>query len=219
VSADVPPAGADLEFFFDPVCPWAWITSRWVVEVQQQRSYSVTWRFISLAVLNEAQTAEWYTPQRRRGHAIGLECLRVADAIRRVEGNDAVARWYTSLGTGIHLERREIVREQTREFLVDALDLAGLDAAYVEHQLDTSHDEYVRADTALALERTGKDVGTPIITFHPGTVREASFFGPVIAKIPRGEDATRLWDAVEVLATTSGLAELKRSNRARPTFD
>ncbi|MFN6118631.1 MAG: hypothetical protein ACK5CE_03175, partial [Actinomycetes bacterium] len=78
---------------------------------------------------------------------------------------------------------------------------------------------HIRAETALALERTGKDVGTPIITFHPGSPDENSFFGPVIAKAPKGEDAVRLWDAIELIATTSGMAELKRSLRARPQFD
>ena len=85
--------------------------------------------------------------------------------------------------------------------------------------LDDSHDAYIRAETELAFERTGKDVGTPIITFHPGQADEASFFGPVISSIPRGDEALRLWDAIEVIATTSGMAELKRSNRATLVFD
>ena len=88
-----------------------------------------------------------------------------------------------------------------------------------EAAVDESHDAYIRADSDLAFERTGKDVGTPIITFHPGQSDEASFFGPVIASIPRGDAALKLWDAIEIVATTSGMAELKRSNRAKPVFD
>ncbi len=191
-----------------------------LVEVQGLRDYSVDWRFISLAVLNEQLVADWYTPEYRRGHVAGLECLRVADAVRMAEGNEAVARLYTALGTGIHNEqRREAVRGETAAFIADMLERAGLDRAFAEHHLDESHDAHIRADTALALERTGKDVGTPILTFRPGQADENSFFGPVIAQIPRGDEALRLWDAVEVIATTSGMAELKRSLRSKPIFD
>ncbi|MCX6519090.1 MAG: hypothetical protein NTZ21_00340 [Actinobacteria bacterium] len=211
---------ADVDFFWDPICPWAWITSRWVVEVQGLRDYSVDWRFISLAVLNEQLVADWYTPEYRRGHMSGLECLRVTDAVRLAEGNEAVGRLYTALGTGIHNERgREAVRGETAAFIADMLERSGLDRAFAEHHLDESHDAHIRADTALALERTGKDVGTPILTFRPGQADENSFFGPVIAQIPRGDQALRLWDAVEVIATTSGMAELKRSLRSKPIFD
>ena len=98
--------------------------------------------------------------------------------------------------------------------LVLLVSLASLASA----AFDESHDAYIRADTALAFERTGGDVGTPILTFHPGASNEASYFGPVISEIPRGERAVQLWDAIEVLATTSGVAELKRSNRATPSF-
>jgi 2-hydroxychromene-2-carboxylate isomerase len=210
----------DVDFFWDPVCPWAWITSRWVVEVQQQRAYSVEWRFISLKMLNEHLVADWYTPEYRRGHMIGLECLRVADAVRLAHDNDAVARLYTALGESIHLAgRRAEFHADSVPFIAEALRSAGLDETLAAHALDESHDEHIRADTALALERTGKDVGTPILTFRPGTDSESSFFGPVIARIPRGDEATRLWDAVEVIATTSGMAELKRSLRERPRFD
>jgi hypothetical protein len=191
-----------------------------VVEVQQRRSYVVEWRFISLKVLNEQQTADWYTPAYRRGHMAGLECLRVADAVRLAEGNEAVDRLYTALGTMIHNEQRgQALRDDSVTFLVEALTSAGLDTAYASAALDESHDEHIRAETALALERTGKDVGTPIITYHPGQADENSLFGPVIASIPRGDDAVKLWDAIELIATTSGMAELKRSLRSKPIFD
>ncbi len=188
--------------------------------MQQQRSYDVTWRFISLAVLNEQQTADWYTPEYRRGHLAGLECLRVADAVRLAHGNDAVGELYRAYGTGIHVEQqRSAVRDATHDFIAASLERAGLDPSLAEHWQDESHDAYIRDETALALERTGKDVGTPIITFRPGTPAENSFFGPVIAKAPKGDDAVRLWDAIELIATTSGMAELKRSLRSKPEFD
>jgi len=191
-----------------------------VVEVQQRRSYVVEWRFISLKVLNEQQTADWYTPAYRRGHMAGLECLRVADAVRLAEGNEAVGRLYTALGTMIHNDQRgQELRDDSAPFLTEALVSAELDTGYVSAALDDTHDAHIRAETALALERTGKDVGTPIITYHPGQADENSLFGPVIASIPRGDDAVKLWDAVELIATTSGMAELKRSLRAKPVFD
>jgi hypothetical protein len=211
---------SDLEFFLDPICPWAWITSRWVVEVQQLRHYSVGWRFISLAIVNEDRVADWYTAEYRRGHMAGHECLRVLDAVRLADGNDAVGRLYEALGFAIHNEHRgDELRADSATFIAAALRRADLAESFVEHHLDESHDAYVLAETTLARARAGNDVGTPIITFHPGQDTENSFFGPVIASIPRGDDALKLWDAIELVATTSGMAELKRSVRARPVFD
>jgi DSBA-like thioredoxin domain len=212
---------ADLEFFIDPVCPWCWITSRWVTEVQRQRDYEVTWRFISLAIINEKTTAEWYTPDYRAGHIAGLRALRVADAIRDAHDNAAVGRYYTALGTRIHVQRRGAaeLRTNTLALIAESLAEAGLPASLESAADDESHDVVLRAETEIAFSRTGRDVGTPIMTFHPGAANEASFFGPVISKAPRGDEAVRLWDAVEVLATSSGLAELKRSLRSKPEFD
>jgi 2-hydroxychromene-2-carboxylate isomerase len=203
---------ADLEFFFDPVCPWAWITSRWVHHVADQRDYRVRWRFISLWILNEQNVQEWYTPEYRAGHYRGQQGLRVADAIR-LDGGD-VGAWYTALGTALHIEgRRDESVADPSAFLGSLLADAGFDPVLAAAADDESHDAYLRADTELALGRTGRDVGTPILTFRPGADDEASFFGPVISKAPTGDDALRLWDAVETLATMSGMAELKRSNR------
>lgn len=211
---------ADLEFFFDPVCPWAWITSRWVVEVQQQRDYDVRWRFISLKVINQDLTADWYTPQYRAGHMAGLYAHRVCDEVRMQRGNAEVAALYTALGTAFHKEqRRPAINDDPVGFMTEMLASVGLSTEFAAHALDESHDEYIVEETELAFSRTGSDVGTPIITFRPGQADEASFFGPVISTIPRGQEATRLWDAIELIATSSGMAELKRSNRAAPQFD
>ena len=214
---------ADLDFFFDPVCPWAWITSRWVVEVQGLRQYDVRWRFISLKILNQNQQADWYTAEYRRGHAAGHEALRVAAAVERDLGNAAVGALYTALGSIGHTGgRRDDFRDRTREVILEALANSGIDARFADFMLDESLDTVIAESTDLALTRTGRDVGTPILTFNPDAGEGAptgSFFGPVIARIPRGEQALRLWDAVETLATTSGLAELKRTLRERPQFD
>jgi len=212
---------SDLEFFFDPVCPFAWITSRWVVEVQGLRSYDVDWRFISLAIINEHRVGkeEWYTPEYRAGHVAGTKALRVADQVRLTADNAAVGALYTALGNAIHRDgRRQDLRDDTLGLIREALVTAGLDPALAEHADDESHDVHLRSETELAFSRTGKDVGTPILTFRPGSDHEGSFFGPVISRAPRGDDALKLWDAVETIATTSSLAELKRSNRAPLDF-
>jgi hypothetical protein len=209
----------DLDFFWDPVCPWAYITSRWVAEVQQQREYTVNWRFISLKMINEGRTDDWYTPEYKAGHMMGLHGLRVADALR-LSDPDAVGDFYTALGSVIHRERRRGgLLGSPVDALAEVLTSIGQPPALADAALDERHDAYIREETELAFSRTGKDVGTPILTFHPGADNEASFFGPVIASIPRGADAVRLWDAVEIVATTSGMAELKRSNRAKLNFD
>lgn len=210
---------SDLEFFFDPVCPWAWITSRWVCEVREHRELEVVWRPISLMVLNENQTADWYTPEYRGAHLAGSQALRVAVAARDAHGPEAVDRLYTEVGTRLHPQgRRAELEADPVAFMADCCVATQIDPELARAALDTSYDEALRSETALALERTGPDVGTPVLTFRPGRLDEGSFFGPVIARAPRGEDAVALWNAVEVLATTSGVAELKRSLRARPDF-
>lgn len=210
---------ADLDFFFDPVCPFAWITSRWVVEVQGLRDYEVVWRPISLKKLNENQDAPWYTPEFRAYHLAGLHAHRVCDAIVAAHGNEAVGALYTAMGEAIHRDgRRDIVADPVG-FMGGMLETAGLPAAAAAHVHDESHDDAIYASTELALGRAGRDLGTPIITFRPGRPDEASFFGPVIAAIPRGAEATRLWDAVETLATTGSMMELKRKLDMRPRFD
>ena len=212
---------ADLDFFFDPVCPWAWITSRWVSEVQQLRSYDVQWKFISLKFLNEDKMDYSKMPDGYKDvHAAGTNGLRVAARARAEQGNEACGAVYTALGTSLHKnqDREKFVADPVAH-IASLLTDAGLPAVWAESALDDSFDALIRTETELALERTGKDVGTPILTFHPGGAKEASFFGPVISTIPRGEEAMKLWDAIETIATSSGMAELKRSLRARPSFD
>ncbi len=211
---------ADLQFYFDPVCPWAYITSRWVVEVQEQRGYDVSWKFISLFMINNDRGYNEGNMPWRDGHMSGLQALRVASAARAAAGNDAVAAVYTALGKAIHVDkRRPKDSTELKDFARSVLSEAGLNPQWADSGTDELHDEVIRYETSRALELTGKDVGTPILVFHPDKPNEASFFGPVISSIPRGAEALRLWDAVETLATTSGMAELKRSLRSAPSFD
>ena len=210
---------ADLHFHFDPICPWAYLTSRWVVEVQQQRGYDVSWKFISLFMINNNRGYSEGNKQHQDGHMAGLQALRVASAARAAAGNEAVAAVYSAFGQAIHVaKRRPATAVEMKEFARTVLTEAGLNSQWADSATDELHDEVIRYETTRALELTGKDVGTPILVFHPDKPNQASFFGPVISAIPRGPEALRLWDAVETLATTSGMAELKRSLRSAPKF-
>jgi 2-hydroxychromene-2-carboxylate isomerase len=211
---------ADVEFFFDPICPWAWITSRLTVEVARQRELAVDWRFICLRMVNEDKEYEKdFPPGYVNAHTAGQRMLRIAAATRQDLGNDAVGALYTAFGEQLHTAgRSEEIRDGDDSVIGEAVEIAGLPAALVAASSDEELDAVVREETDLALGRTGNDVGTPILTFAPGTADETSLFGPVVARIPRGEEALRIWDAVELLARTRGFAELKRSARDRPTY-
>lgn len=210
---------ADLEFFFDPGCPWAWVTSRWVTEVSKLRNYEVSWKFISLSMINTDRGYPENSDYHKMVHAFGLKALRVASAARASGGNDAVAKFYTAIGTTIHNEKkREGFDTDPHKFLTSILSTHSLPTNWADSFEDETHTALIRYETDTALSRTGKDVGTPILTFKPGSPNEGSFFGPVISKIPRGDEAVKLWDAVETIATTSGVAELKRSLRGTLDF-
>ena len=206
---------ADVDFFWDPMCPWAWITSRWMVEVQEQRGLDVDWRFIALRVVNEEKDYDKdFPPKYPEVHGLGLRLLRVAAAVRAQHGPADVGRLYTALGQRIHVDRgRDSLLEHSGvEGLLRELDLP---AELATHLDDVGEwDAAVRSDTATGLARAGKDVGTPIITFGPP--EGPSFFGPVISRIPRGQEALDLWDATERIARFPGFAELKRSLREPP---
>jgi 2-hydroxychromene-2-carboxylate isomerase len=204
---------ADVELFFDPVCPWAWITSRWMVEVGEQRELDIDWRFICLRFVNEHRDyATEFRAGYEEGHNLGMRLLRAA-AAQKEQDPTRVGPLYTLLGSRLHVEGR-------RSDLMDpdglraTFEEEGFDAALADAAYDERWDEPVRADTEVALERVGRDVGTPIITF--GEAKAHSFFGPVISRIPRGQEAVDLYEAVERIAAFPGFAELKRSLRERP---
>ncbi|HZT64783.1 MAG TPA: DsbA family protein [Acidimicrobiales bacterium] len=202
----------DVDFFFDPICPWAWITSRWVEEVASQRALEVDWRFIALRFVNEERYAQM-APRYAESHQLGLRLLRVAAGAKTEGGAEAAGRVYTAVGGAIHVEgRRDDLSDPAA--LEKLLEASGLPASLAKAADDESLDATIRSDTDEALARTGKDVGTPIITFTPPD--GPSFFGPVISRIPRGEEAVGLWDSVERLARFPGFFELKRSVRERP---
>jgi DSBA-like thioredoxin domain len=208
----------DAEFFLDPICPWCWVTSRWVTNVQSERRLDVRWRFICLKFVNENKDDE-YSIRHRPGHEAGLRMLRVLREVSEREGNDAVGRLYTAIGTEWHVHgRREEAMADLAGFIAECLVAAGLDQTYAATADDETHDSLVRADTDEALARTGGNVGTPIITIGPDTETPRSFFGPVMPKAPKGDDAVAVWNAVATLAYTE-IAELKRTQRGELVFD
>src|SRR3954451_21659004 len=175
---------ADLEFFWDPVCPWAWITSRWVVNVLHERPMDVEWRFISLRMVNhDKDYAKDFGPGYERGHMRGLELLRVAAAVRAELGRDAVLPLYTVFGRTIHNERnREVFDEPAG--VVAALAELGYPLTLAGAALSTQHDDLIWSQTNQALERGGGNIGPPVRSFPPPD--GPSFSGPLINVGPKG---------------------------------
>ena len=209
---------ADVDFFFDPVCPWAWITSRWVEEVASQRHLDVDWRFIALRILNEDKDYEKdFSKGYVAAHGTGLKLLRVCAAVRAEEGPGPIGGLYTRFGTDLHVEDKgREIRAAWEQGFPDYLRSAGVAEKYLPAANDETWDEVLREDTDDALSRVGKDVGTPILTFAGEDGTRQSFFGPVINWVPRGAEAVRLWDAMVTVASFPGLSELKRSLRGAP---
>ena len=210
---------ADINFYFDPLCPFAWMTSKWVRMVAAQRDYNVDWRFISLRMINADVDYDSHFPaDYEAGHTAGLRLLRVAARARAEHGRRAVGALYEAIGSqafdsaavpGLGPKERG-----SRKFVEPLLERAGLPAGLAGALEDTNWDGELRAETDEALALTGKDVGTPIIHFGPP--RGTAFFGPVISRLPSDAEAVRLWDHVVGLASFPGFAELKRSLRERP---
>ncbi len=211
--------GYDLHFHFDPVCPFAWITSRWVQRVAELRNYRVDWRFIALRILNEHKDYERdFPPGYEHGHTSGLRLLRVAAAVRAAHGRDAVGAFYTAAGQSIFDRPRVEGDDRTwmggAEHVRSILEAAGLPAVLAEAADDDAHDAVIRTETEEALAWTGRDVGTPIIVVDPP--RGPGIFGPVISRVPDDDEAVALWESVVHLAGFPGFAELKRSLREVP---
>jgi protein-disulfide isomerase-like protein with CxxC motif len=197
-----------LDFWFDPLCPWAWITSRWVLEVEKVRPVQARWHVMSLAVLNENKEGmdEGYREMMRKAWGP----VRVCIAAEQKFGPDVLLPLYTALGTRFHNEKQERDRATIEAALADA----GLPADLADAAESTEYDEALRASHKDGMDRVGYEVGTPVIS-----VNGISFFGPVISPIPRGEDAARLWDGVLMVAGTDGFFEIKRSRTRDPIFD
>ena len=187
------------DFWFDPLCPFAWITSRWILEVEQVRAVDVKWRVMSLAYLNKDKDIP---DEYREMLEPAWGPVRVCIAAEQRHGNDVLASLYTAFGELIHHEKQPI----TRELIASAVEKAGLEADLVDAMDDASLDEAVARSHHEGMDQVGNDVGTPTIA-----INGSAFFGPVLTKIPRGEEAGELWDGAVAVAKFPYFSELKRA--------
>jgi hypothetical protein len=207
-TSDTAPTPRDIaDFWFDPLCPFAWITSRWILEVEQVRDVHVRWHPMSLHFLNKdrEELPESYRTSVARGLPIG----RVLMATREKVGPEALGPLYTALGERIHHQKQE----RDRQLVVEALADADLPAELIEAFDDPSYDEPLRLSHQEAIDRVGDEVGTPTIAFNG-----SAFFGPVLTRIPRGEDAGRLWDGTIAVADFPYFFEIKRTRTGELDF-
>jgi len=195
------------DFWFDPICPWAWIASRWMLEVVQVRDVDVRWHVMSLAYLNEGRDLP---EEYRQAMNEAWGPVRVVVAAQRARGDDVVLPLYTALGNRFHLEKRPKDRETVQEALAEV----GLPLDLADAMTSTDLDDALKASHHEGMDQVGMEVGTPVIS-----VEGVAFFGPVVSPIPRGEAAGRLWDGVLLVAGTDGFYELKRSRTRDPIFD
>ncbi len=200
-------APVKVDFWFDPICPWAWLTSRWLLEVAQQRPVQPNWHVMSLSVLNEDKPD---LPERYRELLTrGWGPVRVCIAAEQKSGAEVLGPLYTALGTRIHNNQEPRERATVEAALADA----GLPVSLADAMDSTEYDEALRASHHDGMGRVGYEVGTPVIS-----VGGSSFFGPVVTPAPRGEAALRLWDGVLAVTGTDGFFELKRSRTRDPDF-
>lgn len=196
-----------VEMWFDPLCPWAWMTSRWLMEVEAVRDIEVTWSQMSLSVLNEGRDLpEEYREMMDRGWAP----VRVIAAARKAHGDGVTKPLYDAIGTSLHLGQEKDFRVAT----VAALAEVGLPAELIEAADTDEHDAFLRESHDRAIGLVGDDVGTPVIS-----VGDVAFFGPVVSPAPKGEAAGRLFDGCVLVAGTDGFFELKRTRTRDPIFD
>ncbi|MCS4275854.1 MULTISPECIES: DsbA family protein [Mycetocola] len=197
-----------VDFWFDPSCPWAWMTSRWVDNVSAQRELNVTWHPMSLAVLNENNAD--LTEERRAGLAKVLRYNRLVTGVAEEVGPEHIKPLYDALGTRIHPGGRT----DQDAIIAEALAEVGLDAGLAALADSEAHDVALRESHGSGIALVGQDVGTPIIA-----VNGTAFFGPVISPAPAGEEALRLWDGVLAVSSYPGFFELKRSRTVGPIFN
>nr|WP_243639113.1 DsbA family protein [Streptacidiphilus pinicola] len=211
-AADAAAAPVTADFWFDPLCPWAWMTSRWMLEVEKQRPVKVKWHVMSLAVLNSGrELPEHYA--KLMEEAWGP--VRVCIAAAQEHGDEVLGALYTALGTRFHNGGQP----RDRATIEAALTEAGLPTSLADAMDSTEYDDALRASHKEGISLVGEDVGTPVIAV-PGTTGErVAFFGPVVTPAPKGEAAARLWDGTLLVASTPGFYEIKRTRTEGPIFD
>ncbi|MEU3303549.1 MULTISPECIES: DsbA family oxidoreductase [unclassified Streptomyces] len=201
------------DFWFDPLCPWAWMTSRWMLEVEKVRPVEVRWHVMSLAVLNEDRMDE-LPEEYREGMKQAWGPVRVVIAAQQKHGDEVVGPLYTALGTRIHNEGRGV----TPEVILEALDAVGLPAELAEHAESDTFDAELRASHEEGISKVGQEVGTPVIAVPGSDGEQIAFFGPVVTPAPKGEAAAKLWDGTLLVASIPGFYEIKRTRTKGPDF-
>ncbi len=202
------------DFWFDPLCPWAWMTSRWMLEVEKVRPVEVRWHVMSLAVLNEPKLDE-LPEEYRELLKTAWGPVRVCVAAEQKHGSEVLGRLYTALGTRFHNQGLE----KNRETIVAALEEAGLPADLADYADSDAYDTELRASHKEGIELVGQDVGTPVIAVPGSDGEQVAFFGPVVTPAPKGEDAAKLWDGTLMVASIPGFYEIKRTRTVGPIFD
>ncbi|MFD0555574.1 DsbA family protein [Stackebrandtia endophytica] len=203
-------------FWFDPLCPWAWMTSRWMLEVEKIRDVEVSWHIMSLQVLNQDkldELPEFY----REKVATGLwwQPVRVVAAARAKHGDEVVGKLYTALGTRLHNRGEEL----GRELFESALTEIGLSTDLADAAESTEYDDAITASHNEGINLVGQEVGTPVIAVPGHDGEPIAFFGPVVTPAPKGEAAGRLWDGTLLVASTPGFFEIKRTRTRGPVFE
>lgn len=196
------------DFWFDPVCPWAWMTSRWITEVEKVRPIDVRWHVMSLAVLNEGR--EGLSERYREAMARAWAPVRVIAAARELHGEKYVKLLYDAMGSRIHPGGNR----DYPEVIAQALDEVGLPASLAGYADSDAYDEQLRASHEAGISQVGTEVGTPIVAYNGNAI-----FGPVVTPAPRGEAAGRLWDGTVLVTSTPGFYELKRTRSQGPSFE
>ncbi|ASW56313.1 disulfide bond formation protein DsbA [Plantactinospora sp. KBS50] len=201
-----------VDMWFDPICPWAWLTSRWLLEVEQVRPVRVNFHVMSLSVLNEGRDLP---EQYQKLMETGWGPVRICIAAEQRYGSPVLRDLYTALGTRIH----PAGQERGIDLYAEALAEAGLDRDLVKAAVSSEYDEALRASHNAGMKPVGTDVGTPVIHAPGPDGTQVAFFGPVVTPAPKGEAAGRLWDGVLLVSGTPGFYELKRSREQDPIFD
>jgi 2-hydroxychromene-2-carboxylate isomerase len=205
------PGRHKVPFWFDPLCPWAWITSRWLLEVEQVRPVSADWRIMSLAYLNLVQReGKGLSDEYRELMTNAWGPIRVCAAAAEHAGSSVLGPLYTAIGTRVHNHRRR----DDPTVITEALAEVGLPDSLASAATSTELDQLIKDSHDEAFDEVGLDVGTPVLRIG-GT----ALFGPVVTPAPRGEAAGRLWDGLVMVAGTDGFFELKRSRDRKPSFE
>jgi 2-hydroxychromene-2-carboxylate isomerase len=201
----------EMQFWFDPLCPWAWITSRWMLEVEKVRPVTVDWRIMSLAYLNLVQhEGKGLNEEYLERMAKAWGPIRVVAAAAAEAGPGVLGPLYTAIGTRFHNEGRR----EDPAVIPEALAEVGLPASLAAAAGSTEFDDAIKKSHNEAFDEVGIDVGTPVIR-----IRGKALFGPVITPAPKGEAAGELWDGLVLVSKADGFFELKRSRNRKPSFD